>query len=315
MCNSVKLFKALLLVLTCGWSVGGFAANAPGYFNYGKAATAAEIAGWDIDIRADGQGLPEGSGSVEDGEVIYERKCAECHGSFGEGVGQFPILAGGNGTLSDQRPVKTVGSYWAHTSTLFDYIRRTMPFTQPESLEDDEVYAVTAYVLYLNDIVDDDFVLDRENFTSVELANRNNFVPDPRPDVHNKRCMKNCKNPADITISSSVTAPPPAVLALQSADAAMAADHPGAKTYEQYCMVCHKAGVGGAPMLGDKKQWDERLLQGMAVLEQHAIEGYIGNRGVMPAKGGFSDLADDAVRQAVQYMSGTMPGNMPGTEQ
>jgi S-disulfanyl-L-cysteine oxidoreductase SoxD len=305
MCNSVKLFRTLLLLISCSWSAGGFAANAPGYYTYGKAASAAEIAGWDIDIRPDGQGLPEGSGSVEDGEGIYERKCAECHGSFGEGVGQFPILAGGNDTLTHQRPVKTVGSYWGHTSTLFDYIRRTMPFSQPASLEDNEVYALTAYVLYLNDIVADDFVLDRENFATVQLPNRNNFVPDPRPDVDNKRCMKNCRNPAEITISSSVSAPPPAALSLPTAEAALPADHPGAQIYEQYCMLCHKTGVAGAPMLGDKKQWDERLAQGLAVVQKHAIEGYTGKRGVMPAKGGFADLADDAVRQAVQYMSGT----------
>ena len=100
------------------------------------------IAGWDIDVRPDGVGLPEGSGSVEDGEMLYEMQCAECHGSFGEGVGRYPVLAGGEGTLREERPERTVGSYWPYTSPLFDYIYRAMPFTQPESLSADETYAI-----------------------------------------------------------------------------------------------------------------------------------------------------------------------------
>ena len=160
-----------------------------GHFGFGEIASAEQIAGWDIDIRPDGQGLPAGSGSVEDGEYLYEEQCAECHGSFGEGVGRFPVLAGGEGSLSDDRPTKTVGSYWPYTSTLFDYIYRAMPFTQPESLSADETYALTAYVLYLNDLVDDDLVLDQNNLASIRLPNEASFVPDPRPDVFNTRCM------------------------------------------------------------------------------------------------------------------------------
>ena len=179
------------------------ATDKSGYYGYGQLATLEQIAGWDIDVRPDGVGLPPGSGTVEDGETLYEEQCAACHGSFGEGVGRFPSLAGGEGSLKDERPQKTVGSYWKYTSTLWDYIHRAMPFAQPESLSDDEVYAVTAYVLYLNDLVEDDFELTRENLSSIRLPNEGSFIPDQRPDVSNKHCMKNCRNPADITITSS----------------------------------------------------------------------------------------------------------------
>ena len=173
--HSVTLLPVLVLAsLAAGCAQ---AADRTGYYGYGVHATDAEIAGWDIDVRPDGTGLPPGNGSVQDGEILYEDKCSECHGSFGEGVGRYPVLAGGEGSLTDQRPLKTVGSFWAHTSTLWDYIRRTMPYTQPESLSNDEVYSLTAYVLHLNDLVEDDFVLSKENFSSVELPNKPNFIP------------------------------------------------------------------------------------------------------------------------------------------
>jgi len=154
------------------------AADKSGYFGYGQAATAEQIAGWDIDVRPDGKGLPPGSGSVEDGETLYEEKCAACHGSFGEGVGRYPSLSGGDGSLQDDRPHKTVGSYWKYTSTLWDYINRAMPFSQPESLEAQEVYAITAYVLYLNDLVEDDFVLTADNLAKIEMPNADGFFFD-----------------------------------------------------------------------------------------------------------------------------------------
>jgi len=299
MFNSRKLLGALLLML-CGAEV--LADTSSGYYGYGKLATEAEIAGWDIDIRADGQGLPAGGGSVADGEVIYEEKCAECHGSFGEGVGQFPVLAGGEGSLTSQRPLKTVGSYWAHTSTLWDYIRRTMPFMQPESLKADEVYALVAYVLYLNDLVDDDFVLTRDNFTDIQLPNQQNFGPDPRPDVHNSRCMENCKNAADIQIVSIVRREAPASDLLATTTEAPKPPAAGEKIYNQYCVICHKAGVAGAPKKGDTNEWATRRLAGIDQLNEHAIKGYVGKSGVMPAKGGFSQLSDEEVRQAVQFL-------------
>ena len=139
-------------------------------YSIGTAATAEQISGWDIDVRPDGTGLPEGAGSAADGELIYEEKCASCHGSFGEGMDRWPILAGGEDTLTDDRPEKTVGSYWPFVSTLWDYIHRAMPFLQPQSLEDNEVYALTAYILYLNDLVESDFVLVQRKFCNRQIA-------------------------------------------------------------------------------------------------------------------------------------------------
>ena len=125
-----------------------------GKFGLGRLATGDEVAAWDIDVRPDGKGLPEGSGTVADGEPIYADKCALCHGDFGEAVDRWPVLAGGQDTLKDDRPVKTIGSYWPYLSTVYDYVRRAMPFGNARSLSDDDVYALTAYLLYLNDIVD-----------------------------------------------------------------------------------------------------------------------------------------------------------------
>lgn len=275
-----------------------------GYYGYGSPASAAEIAGWDIDIRPDGQGLPEGSGSVEDGEWLYEDKCAECHGSFGEGSGRYPVLAGGQDSLSDTRPTKTVGSYWPYTSTLFDYIRRAMPFTQPESLTADETYAITAYVLYLNDVVEDDFVLNRHNLPAVHLPNEGNFVADPRPDVNNQRCMENCRDPANIKITSEVS---PTVNEHASQDSEMtivetSPGNPGQQTYLQYCSICHNVGVAGAPKIGDTESWTSRIEQGIEMLISHAINGTESDSGVMPPKGGFVQLSDEEVGEAVKHM-------------
>ena len=172
-----------------------------GAYGYGEPATAEQIAGWDIDVRPDGLGLPSGSGTALDGEPVYDEKCAACHGVFGQGEDRWPKLAGGFGTLTQERPDKTVGSYWPYVSTLWDYVRRTMPFLEPQSLTDDEVYAVTAYVLYLNELVEDDFELSRENLASVQMPNEDAFFPDPRPDVQNTQCMADCKDPVDIRIA------------------------------------------------------------------------------------------------------------------
>ena len=133
----------------------------------GRPATAQEIAAWDIDVRPDGMGLPPGQGSVEDGEAIFSERCAACHGDFAEGVDRWPVLSGGFETLRSDRPVKTIGSYWPYLSTVWDYVNRTMPFGDAQSMTPDEVYAVTAFLLYANDLVDDEFVLSQENFLSL----------------------------------------------------------------------------------------------------------------------------------------------------
>jgi S-disulfanyl-L-cysteine oxidoreductase SoxD len=280
---------------------GATAADRTGYYGHGKPATIEEISGWDIDVRPDGLGLPNGRGSVEDGELLYEEKCSECHGSFGEGVGRFPVLAGGEGSLTDLRPSKTVGSYWPHLSTLWDYIHRTMPFTQPESLEDDEVYALTAYVLYLNDLVEDDFELTRDNFTSIEMPNKRSFIPEQRPDVHNTRCMENCKNADEIVVVSSIM--PAVEIAEQEVlvDAITPAST-GDLVYNQYCAICHRSGMSGAPVVGNETDWKARVAGGMLTLKQHAVKGYTGENGYMPPKGGFANLSDDEIHEAVDFM-------------
>ena len=164
----------------------------------GQPALAVEIAAWDIAVRPDGKGLPEGQGSVRQGEAIYLRECAQCHGDFGEGAGRFPVLAGGQGSLTSERPEKTIGSFWPYLSTVFDYIRRTMPFGNAQSLTADEVYALTAFLLNMNNLVADDFTLTRENFTRVRLPNENAFSADDRETVESQfwktpPCMSNCK--------------------------------------------------------------------------------------------------------------------------
>ncbi len=149
----------------------------------GRTATKAEIAGWDIDVRADGQGFPEGQGSVRDGQRIYAETCAACHGKQGEGNPADPLV-GGYHTLATTKPVRTVGSFWPYPTTLFDYIRRAMPFNAPQSLTADQVYAVTAYILYLNKVVAQNTVLDAHSLPRVAMPNRGGFTsPDPRPDV------------------------------------------------------------------------------------------------------------------------------------
>ena len=188
-----------LRTLAIGFAVIGLVTPAlAGNFNLGRDATADEIAAWDIDVRPDGAGLPEGKGTVEQGEEIFAEQCAACHGDFGEGVDRWPVLAGGQGTLKSDRPVKTIGSYWPFASTLFDYINRAMPFGNAQSLEPDQVYAIMAYLLFMNDLVDSDFELSKENFTSVKLPNETNFIDDPRPDTPvlakgQEPCMENCK--------------------------------------------------------------------------------------------------------------------------
>jgi cytochrome c len=164
----------------------------------GREATKDEIAGWDIDIRPDGQGLPPGKGTVKQGETLYMERCAACHGEFGESAGRWPMIAGGNGSLATHDPVKSVGSYWPYASTLMDYIRRAMPFGNSQSLTNDELYTITAYVLYLNDVIkSEDFELSEKNFSTIKLGNEKNFIDDDRRLAEkefwrNNPCMTNC---------------------------------------------------------------------------------------------------------------------------
>ena len=174
---------------------------AVGKYGLGRVALDEEISAWDTDVRPDGQGLPEGEGTVIQGEGLFADKCASCHGDFGEGTDRWPVLAGGRGTLKSEDPVKTVGSYWPYLSTVFDYVHRAMPYGNARSLSNDELYSITAYILYLNDLVDDEMVLNKDNFTSIRLPNEDNFIPDDRPDTLIKSasvCMNNCKDSVEI---------------------------------------------------------------------------------------------------------------------
>jgi cytochrome c len=141
---------------------------------------------------------------VAQGEKVYMARCATCHGEFGEGVGRWPPLAQGKGTLASSEPVKTVGSYFPYLSSVLDYNRRAMPFGDAQSLTNDELYAVTAYVLNLNDIVDGQFVLSKETWGQVKMPNQGGFVDDDRKTAekafwNGKPCMKDCGPPVKIT--------------------------------------------------------------------------------------------------------------------
>lgn len=144
-------------------------------YGLGRAATPEEIAGWNIDIGPDGAGLPAGRGGVAEGGRIFAEKCAACHGPHGEGK-PMDALAGGAGTIATAKPLKTVGSYWPYATTLFDFVRRAMPFDAPQSLTNEEVYAVSAYVLWLNHLVPEDMVLDAVTLPKIVMPNRAAFL-------------------------------------------------------------------------------------------------------------------------------------------
>ncbi|MEO8346552.1 MAG: c-type cytochrome [Betaproteobacteria bacterium] len=177
-------------------------------YGFGQPATAAEIAGWDIDVRPDGTGLPSGRGSVAQGQKIYDDKCASCHGTFGESNSYLQI-AGGVGSLRSDQPVRTTGSKLNYATTLWDYINRAMPFEAPKTLAPDEVYALTAYVLNLNDILPANAVLDQDTLPLVKMPNRDGMTTahgfmrrDGKPDTRNVPCMKNCV--AEVRVTSEL---------------------------------------------------------------------------------------------------------------
>ncbi len=157
---------------TCGGAVN---------LGLGTPATPEEIKGWDIDVRPDGHGFPAGSGTAAKGEEIFQAQCATCHGEFGEGKDRWPTLAGGHGSLTHDRPEKTIGSFWPYASTVFDYVKRAMPFGNAQSLTDDEIYAVTAYLLQMNDVIKDpNFVLDAKSIVAIKMPNADGFYEDDR---------------------------------------------------------------------------------------------------------------------------------------
>lgn len=196
-----------LKVLTGAALLTSTAAHAE--FGLGRDATPDEVAAWNIDIRPDGQGLPVGSGDVYTGEELWLENCSVCHGDFAEGVGRWPVLAGGEGSLTRDRPVKTIGSYWPYLSTVYDYVNRAMPFGNAQSLSADDVYALTTYLMYSNDLVDDEFELSNENFLEVKMPNEPNFFMDDRletefPLFTVEACMEDCKDSVEITKRAAV---------------------------------------------------------------------------------------------------------------
>ena len=172
--------SGIALIISLCLSANGAQAQSP--YGIGRPAAAAEIAGWNIDVGRDGSNLPTGSGSVTHGRDVFAQQCASCHGDKGEG-GIGDRLVGGQGTIGTARPVRTVGSYWPYAPTLFDYIRRAMPQNAPQSLSNDDVYAVSAYILNLNGVLAADAVLDAKALAVIKMPNRDKFVGDARPDV------------------------------------------------------------------------------------------------------------------------------------
>ena len=285
----------------------------------------------------DGTGLPEGSGSAEDGDEIYEEKCLSCHGDFGAGAGSYPKLTSGNAyemqkTLTNQRispdddgPQRTFGSYWQEASTLWWYIKTGMPHTAPMSLTDDEVYALSAYLLMINEIeidgelVDEEYVLDREKFLKIKMPNIKGFEPNidgPKgpdnvrayfDDVSNygngTRCMKDCfdgeAKVQKIKMAISDFEPP---LSMEKSLPPVSADakpvHPGKASYEKSCAVCHATDAMGAPVVGNKAAWEAVIKQGTDTVYSNAINGKNG----MPPKGGSMALSDDKIKEIVDYM-------------
>jgi cytochrome c len=176
----VVLAAAVLIV-----GAATLAAQSPKY-RVGRTPTDQDIQPLGIMVAPDGTGLPAGAGTAVEGKEVFTARCASCHGARGEG-GDGPALVGGTGTLATPAPKKTVGSYWPYATTVWDYVNRAMPFNQPGTLKPDEVYAVSAYVLFLNDIVGEKQVLNAKSLPLIKMPNRDGFVSDPRPDVPLRR--------------------------------------------------------------------------------------------------------------------------------
>lgn len=163
--------------------LAALASAAPATRGIGRAPREAELRALDISVAPDGAGLPPGRGSSREGAALYHSLCAACHGARGEGSRDFAALVGGRGSLASPNPVLTVGSYWSHPTTLWDYIHRAMPYMTPGVLTPDQAYALTAFILHMNDIVPADLVLTEVTLPWVQMPNRDGFVADPRPDV------------------------------------------------------------------------------------------------------------------------------------
>lgn len=189
--RSLKLSVAVAAV--AAFVTLGSAAQAGPGVKYGKPVTDAEIKALDIDIRtSDGAGLPAGSGTVADGAKIFAEKCIACHGEGANGGSMFGAMHGGIGSFTTDKRKLTPGSMYPYAPILFDYMRRAMPMDSPQSLTDNEVYALSAYLLHLNGLIKEDAVMDAKSLASIEMPNKNGFIVDDRPDVKVTRCMSDC---------------------------------------------------------------------------------------------------------------------------
>jgi mono/diheme cytochrome c family protein len=177
---------ALAAILALAPAASAQQSGYPLRLDIGTTPTPQELAGF-LSVAPDGRGLPPGKGTYGEGRKTYVETCAACHGDKLEGIPTAGIggdkLIGGRGTLASEAPVKTVESYWPYATTLFDYVKRTMPFTIPGSLTDDQVYSVVAYILGEANIVPRDALIDAQSLAAVQMPNRDGFVPDPRPEI------------------------------------------------------------------------------------------------------------------------------------
>ncbi len=330
-------------------------------FNLGREVTPKEIAAWNLDVMYDGTGLPEfdmkhgevvldedgkpkkAQGSVELGNELYDAQCVMCHGDFGSGGKGYPKLAGGTvASLKNQRlnpadahpnpdsPDRTIGSYWPYASTLFWYIQESMPFNNPKTLTNSETYALTAYLLSLNNItidgeeLDDDYVLDKEKFLKIVMPNVDGFYPqtntpnNPKQGVENMtkllsdptiygkgtRCMKDCvKGGIDnlvlrIQDDLSKTANEPLSTARDLPKIDASKTIPGQVNYENSgCSACHANAAIGAPVVGNKDAWAKVTEKGLEKVYSNGINGI----NAMPPKGG-ADISDETFKEIVDYM-------------
>src|ERR1700755_38157 len=183
--------KAALAVLALTMVASPVRAETQGHYGIGRTATDAAIAGWNIDIGRNGENLPPGSGTVSQGREVFAQQCAACHGDKGEG-GVGERLVGVQGTIATPKPIKTVGRFWPYGPTLVRYIRRGMPQNAPQSLSNEDIYAVSAYILNMNGLLPADTTLDAKTLSAIKMPNRAMFTGDPRPDVRNPACEKGC---------------------------------------------------------------------------------------------------------------------------
>ncbi|MCF6232014.1 MAG: c-type cytochrome [Rhodobacteraceae bacterium] len=242
-------WRDLMICAALAAGVSGPVWSGP-YF-LGRPAEPDEIAAWNHEVQPDGTGLPLGQGAVEDGDVLFGERCAACHGDFAEGVGNWPTLSGGIGTLGDEDPVKTVGSYWPYLSTAWDFIHRSKPYGNAQTLEVDEVYSLVAFLLYSSDLVEDDFVLSHENFLDVKMPNANGFVVDDRaateyPRFSGPPCMRDCRAPVKITKrATDLDLTPEMMVATKELDLLAQGEKVFAK-----CKACHQVGEGARDRVG-----------------------------------------------------------------